>query len=443
MLFRCIQKIEVKFLFVCRLALIPSNVYRIHVIVENGAGINSTVNREKTVYIMKKNVPGVVYDGREHLKDKDFTSDKTSIAMSFIGFESESCNIVQYEWAVGYQPLVYDVLPFTDYGIVMLNDSFGQGQISVQLYEDSTYYITVRARTGYNCKVGQYILSTSDGIKLDTTPPQVRMTEFGERKITHEITSYTLYQDHTHTPAFRWNSSDSSGIKKSWWSVGSLPSIDDIYKKSFSDKNFIPAGTMSFSNGQTYYLNIGVVDKAGNEIVITSPSITVDTTAPTIQNYMCTPFISERRSLIKCNWDMIQDQESMITKLLVGVGKNETTPDISDYHEIPIQKRSWIRDVYARIKSNSVEKVFVIIKLVNGAELITAQPFEILVDRTPPVKGKVEIITSLDLKSPPKEQKCQIPQTYIEARTFDWIDRESGILRFVMLKSFRDMFTCF
>lgn len=200
---------------------------------------------------------------------------------------------------------------------------------------------------------------------------------------------------------------------------------------------------MSFSNGQTYYLNIGVVDKAGNEIVITSPSITVDTTAPTIQNYMCTPFISERRSLIKCNWDMIQDQESMITKLLVGVGKNETTPDISDYHEIPIQKRSWIRDVYARIKSNSVEKVYVIIKLINGAELITAQPFEILVDRTPPVKGKVEIITSLDLKSPPKEQKCQIPQTYIEARTFDWIDRESGILRFVMLKSFRDMFTCF
>lgn len=192
MFFRCIQKIEVKFLFVCRLALIPSNVYRIHVIVENGAGINSTVNREKTVYIMKKNVPGVVYDGREHLKDKDFTSDKTSIAMSFIGFESESCNIVQYEWAVGYQPLVYDVLPFTDYGIVMLNDSFGQGQISVQLYEDSTYYITVRARTGYNCKVGQYILSTSDGIKLDTTPPQVRMTEFGERKITHEITPYTL-----------------------------------------------------------------------------------------------------------------------------------------------------------------------------------------------------------------------------------------------------------
>lgn len=94
MFFRCIQKIEVKFLFVCRLALIPSNVYRIHVIVENGAGINSTVNREKTVYIMKKNVPGVVYDGREHLKDKDFSSDKTSIAMSFIGFESESCNIM-------------------------------------------------------------------------------------------------------------------------------------------------------------------------------------------------------------------------------------------------------------------------------------------------------------------------------------------------------------
>lgn len=96
--------------------------------------------------------------------------------------------------------------------------------------------------------------------------------------------------------------------------------------------------------------------------------------------------------------------------------------------------------MYARIKSNSVEKVYVIIKLVNGAELITAQPFEVVVDRTPPGKGKVEIITSLDLKNPPKEQKCQIPQTYIEAKTFDWTDQESGILRFVMLNSFTDRF---
>lgn len=32
---------------------------------------------------------------------------------------------------------------------------------------------------------------------------------------------------------------------------------------------------------------------------------------------------------------------------------------------------------------------------------------------------------------------------YIEVRIFDWIDWEFGVLRFVMLKFFRDMFICF
>lgn len=81
-------------MFVCRFVLILLNVYCIYVIVENGVGINFIVNREKIVYIMKKNVLGVVYDGCEYLRDKDFILDKILIVMFFIGFESESCNIV-------------------------------------------------------------------------------------------------------------------------------------------------------------------------------------------------------------------------------------------------------------------------------------------------------------------------------------------------------------
>lgn len=379
---------------------------------------------------MKKNVPGKVFDGRQLLVDNDFTKDKTSLAMSFIGFESESCNIVQYEWAVGYQPFVYDVLPFTDYGIVMRNESFGQGQIHLRLYEDSTYYITVRARTGYNCKVGQYIVSTSDGIKLDTTPPEVKITKFGERMINNDMITGSLYQDRTDAVSFRWNSSDSSGISETWWSIGSLPGRDDIHKKHFTDKTFIPAGTVSFSNGQTFYLNIAAVDNAGNEKIVSSPSITVDITDPIIKNYRCTSFISERRSLVKCQWD-IQDQESMITKMLVGVGKNETTPDISEFHEIPISKRNWIRDMYAKLKKDPVQRIYIIIKLINGVGLARVQPYEIVVDRTPPEKGTAEVITTLNRMQPPSKQLCQIPQTFIEVRTFGWIDKESGLLRYV------------
>ncbi|XP_061197209.1 uncharacterized protein LOC133205414 [Saccostrea echinata] len=412
------------------LNLKPSNVYRLFVIVENGAGINSTLNNEKTIYIMKKNVPGVVFDGRQLLIDEDFTKDRTSLAMSFVGFESESCNIVQYEWAIGYQPFVYDVLPFTDYGIVMHNESFGQGQMHLRLYEDSTYYITVRARTGYNCKVGQYIVSTSDGIKLDTTPPEIKITEFGGKSIASALIGGTLYLDRTDAVSFRWNSSDSSGIAKCWWSMGSLPGKDDLHKKKLTTINFIPAGATTFSNGQTFYLNIGVIDNAGNGKIVTSPAITIDTTAPVIKDYHCTPFISERRSLVECQWDMVQDQESMITKIFVGVGKNETTPDISEFHEVPMLKRNWIRDMHTKLKNNPVPRIYIIIKIINGVDMTTVTPYEISVDRTPPEKGIVEIITTLDRDQPQIRQLCQIPQTFIEVRTFGWVDKESELQRY-------------
>ncbi|XP_062567667.1 uncharacterized protein LOC134229900 [Saccostrea cucullata] len=412
------------------LKLIPSNVYRIFVIVENGAGINSTINKEKTIYIMKKNIPGTVFDGRQLLVDEDFTEDRTSLAMSFVGFKSESCNIVKYEWAIGYQPFVYDVLPFTDYGIVMHNESFGQGQMHLRLYEDSTYYITVRARTGYNCKVGQYIVSTSDGIKLDTIPPEIKIIEFGEKIIDSDLKGETLYLDRTDAASVRWNSSDSSGIAETWWSIGTLPGKDDLHQRTFTRINFIPAGAASFTNGQTFYLNIGATDNARNKKIVTSPAITIDITAPVITDYHCTPFISDRRSLVECQWGMVQDQESMITKVFVGVGTNETVPDISEFHEIPMLKRNWIRDMHTKLKNNLVSKIYIIIKVINGVGLISVKPYEISVDRTPPEKGRVEIITSLDLDQPPNRQLCQIPQTFIEVRTFGWIDKESELLRY-------------
>lgn len=261
------------------------------------------------------------------------------------------------------------------------------------------------------------------------------MTEFGGKSIVSENISSSLYQDRTDTVSFRWSTSDSSGVAKSWWSIGSLPELDDIHSKTFTENNFIPAGAVSFANGQTYYLNTGAMDKAGNEIVISSPPITIDTTAPVIQNYFCTPHISERRSLVECQWDMIQDQESMIKGIYIGVGKNETTPDISNFHEMPIQKRSWVRDLHARLKSLTCQKVYVIVKLINGAEFTTIQSYGIVVDRTPPENGIVEVITTLDLEKPPEKQLCQIPQTFIEVRTFNWNDEESGILRFVPLFS--------
>jgi hypothetical protein len=418
--------------------LVPSAIsdtevhyYYVTVKVENGAGLISLQAQSKPIYVMKSNVPGTVYDGREILSDGDFTSDRTSLAMSFNGFESEACNIVQYEWAIGYKPFTYDVLPFTEYGIVMHNATCGQGQIHLTLYEDSTYFVTVRARTGFNCPTGEFILSTSDGIKLDRTAPKIDIIYDGVPVIQDSV---TLYQTSMDSVNVNWNIHDTSEISESWWSVGTLPGKDDISKKIQTIKSFIPNGLLNLHHGQTFYVNVGAKDRAGNVIGVSSPPITIDTTPPIVHNLSCTPFISIHKSLVVCKWNMIEEWESTVVNFSIGIGSNETYPDISEFHPFSKLSRSWTRDLRLRLENHNFSHLFIIMKLENSAGLEILQTFKVVIDSTPPVGGIVEIVTSLETNNSDKKlQKCQIPQTFVEFRVSNWQDAESGINRLVKI----------
>ncbi|VDI44467.1 Hypothetical predicted protein, partial [Mytilus galloprovincialis] len=404
--------------------------YHVQVKVENGAGLFSEIkNLSLPIKILKDNIPGQVFDCRSDLEDADFTIDRTSVGMSFVGFESEQCSIVGYEWAIGSQPFYYDVLPFTRYGIVLVNDTHGRGQIHTELYEGSTYYITVRAQTGHRCKE-EYILSCSDGFSLDTTPPDIRMMSFGKEKINPETITTSLYQNRTDSLDFRWESKDAFGIVKNWWSIGSLPGKHDIHPVTVTKDNYIPAGSVSFKHGQTFFLNTGAVDKAGNQRVVSSPSITVDTTLPDILDLRCTQHISVLRSLVDCKWEMIREFESTIKNFTVGVGSEETKTDISLFHNQDTNKRSWTRDLLTRIKNNNLTEIYIIFKLENVLEMAKTLPYKVIVDRSIPIGGKVDIVTSIDLDEPIMKQYCQIPLSFIEFTVKGWQDEDSGIERY-------------
>ncbi|XP_052073991.1 uncharacterized protein LOC127711867 [Mytilus californianus] len=404
--------------------------YYVQVKVENGAGMFSEIkNLSLPIKVLKDNIPGKVFDGRNDLEDVDFTIDRTSVGMSFVGFESEQCSIVGYEWAIGSQPFYYDVLPFTRYGIVLVNDTYGRGQIHTELYEGSTYYVTVRAQTGHRCKE-EYILSCSNGFSLDTTPPDIRMISFGEEKINPETITTSLYQNRTDSLDFRWESKDAFGIVKNWWSIGSLPGKHDIHQVTVTKDNYIPAGSVSFKHGQTFFLNTGAIDKAGNQRVVSSPSITVDTTIPEILDLRCTQHISVLKSLVDCKWEMIREFESTIKNFTVGVGSVETKTDISLFHKQDTNRRSWTRDLLTRIKNNNLTEIYIIFKLENVLGMAKTLPYKIIVDRSIPIGGKVDIVTSIDLDEPIMKQYCQIPLSFIEFTVNGWQDDESGIERY-------------
>ena len=63
------------------------------------------------------------------------------MAISFSGFESEACGIVGYEWGVGSTPFATDVLPYSDFGLVLLDEDnhVGFAQAHLQLFEGQRY----------------------------------------------------------------------------------------------------------------------------------------------------------------------------------------------------------------------------------------------------------------------------------------------------------------
>ena len=60
---------------------------------------------------------------------------RSSLAMTFSGFSSEACGIVDYQWGVGSSPFATDVLAYSSHGLVMLNDDVGFAQAHIMLFE--------------------------------------------------------------------------------------------------------------------------------------------------------------------------------------------------------------------------------------------------------------------------------------------------------------------
>ena len=60
--------------------------------------------------------------GTSFENDIDYQIEDHTITMSFSGFESALHGIDRYEWAIGTQPRYDDVMPFTDYGIIVTDE---------------------------------------------------------------------------------------------------------------------------------------------------------------------------------------------------------------------------------------------------------------------------------------------------------------------------------
>lgn len=402
--------------------------YCVSVKAKNGAGISSTTKVSKPIIIQKANIPGVIYDGRDEFIDTDYTIDKTSIALSFAGFESEACNIVSYEWAIGSRPYQSDILPYTDYGLVLHNETHGHAQIHVQLYEDSKYYTSVRAKTGHNCH-DAYIVSTSDGLKLDTKKPIFDYIGPDGNDTRYVNKHDTLFQSFSDSVDLTWSLNDNSPTHGVRYSAGRLPFKEDFHAITSTKDDRLPLGLVSLPPGEALFLSLEAEDDAGNIQNTASIPVMSDITAPVVRNFSCTTLISALKTSVTCKWLTIEEYESVLHTSDIRLGSYPLGSDLHSAVIVPFGKRSWTRELRFIRQYKNLTKVHVTMDVRNILDQKESFTFIITVDQTPPEKALVEFTTRIDDKTDLIKQLCQVPTSYVEISVRNVTDKDSGIDR--------------
>lgn len=407
-------------------------IYHVAVKAENGAGILSNPTFSKPIKILKENIPGVIYDGREQYVDEDITNDQFSVAMHFQGFESEACNIMKYEWAIGSQPYFSDINDYTEYGLVH-NETHGKAQTHVQLRENKTYHVTVRARTGHNCHE-EYIVSTSDGITTDFSPPKISDI-LPQNKEGHffDFDSQSFYQTYTDSFEYKWNVSDLSTLRYLNFSIGTQPLTSDVISVTPSTESKIEPGLFSPKAGESYFVTVYAMDEVEYATTGASLPIIADISPPIIQKFRCTEVISTKHSVVRCSWISIEE-ESMLKQITTSIGSRELSADIIKNTTLPSNINTWTIDVKNSSKLEHISKIYATLTVTNVLNQSLTETFQIEIDSSAPL---IENVTFVTWTNPHKErfkQICQQPWTYVDVNISVLEDKESGIKRYVPCK---------
>jgi hypothetical protein len=409
-------------------------LYYVSVKATNGAGAASLgYLASKAIKVLKANIPGVIFDGRQQLIDDDITQDDTAVAMTFDGFQSEACAIVRYEWAIGSSPFLSDIQTYTMYGIVMHNVTYGQSQIHLKLYDDSTHFITVRAKTGYKCHE-DYIVATSDGMTVDTQPPRIAPPHpAADNAEGYSDWRGMFYQSFTDTLDLVWNASDHSGMTDLGVRVGSLPLTDTILLRmeSLIDQSStyeLSPGAVQVHAGQFVFVSVDGTDEGGNVKVVVSHPVAADISPPAIHNLSCTQILSVEASVLRCTWDALEEDESHLAAVKMGIGSQGDLDDLIPFSNIDVGRLQWTQDLrHLLYANNETSSVFMTIWLQNVLNQTGLHTHSSLIDRTAPLPGIVKFVTTLNGTEGISDLICQIPTTYVEVYLDGADDPESGV----------------
>ena len=201
-----------------------------------------------------------------------YQADTANVTLTWSGFSDGLSGISHYEYGLGTQPGVTDIVFHTYVGVAE-----SASITNLDLNDNTTYYGTVYAVD----LVGNKAFATSSGVTVDISGPTIgTISDGGKTDLdwTNDSTSLTAYWI-----GFK---DENSGIKFYEYAIGSsIGAMDVISWTNVGLDTSVTHSGLSLSGGKTYYFIVRATDLIGNvSSVATSDGIAVDVSPPTIRD---------------------------------------------------------------------------------------------------------------------------------------------------------------
>lgn len=235
----------------------------------NKAGLFSEATSNPFIVDNLSPSAGTVYDGLHKRNDIEYQSSASQLSANWSPFKDVNGRIEKYELCIGTNQGSCDVSDFDSVGAKLSGTVIG-----LSLNHDVKYFVTVRA-TGVS---GYSSIAASNGVKIDTTPP-----EYGQVRDGETLVDIDYQADDTYIYA-NWDDfhDKESGVAGYTWCAGTGKSFCDIISPTYVMDQMragqqvlepLPAGIVIF-------VTVTAVNNVGISSTVSSDGFKVDNTGP-------------------------------------------------------------------------------------------------------------------------------------------------------------------
>jgi len=236
------------------LALSTHAAYFVTVRATNATGATTTASSNGLWIEATAPALGYVYDGLG--ADVAYQASATALSANWRFIDRES-GISVYEWAIGTTRGGTNVRAFSAVGTAE------SAIAAVSLSHGTTYYVTVRATND----IALFTTGSSNGVKVDTTPPTVGSVNDGPGA---DIDTSPLV-----TLSANWSFADpESGIAAYEWAIGTSAGATNVMPFTYVavDSSAVATG-LNLATGVTYYVTVRATNGAGTSTTASSDGV--------------------------------------------------------------------------------------------------------------------------------------------------------------------------